>query len=101
MSEIRSLAFQDAIDKINELADGQPCMFCTHVNGRLQSRPMSTRQVDSQGNIWFLSGKSSHKNLQIKEGSEIDLLYANGVDHFLAVHGQAHISLDKQKIKEL
>jgi general stress protein 26 len=101
MSEIKSLAFQDAVDKIKELAEGQPCMFCTHVNGRLQSRPMSTQQIDDEGNIWFLSGKSSHKNLQIKEGSEIDLLYANGIGHFLAVHGEASITTDKEKIKEL
>jgi general stress protein 26 len=101
MSEVKPLAFQNAVDKIRELADGQPCMFCTYVNGRLQSRPMSTQQIDSEGNIWFLSGKSSHKNLQIKEGSEIDLLYANGIGHFLAVHGDARIIMDKEKIKEL
>jgi general stress protein 26 len=80
---------------------GNHACFALMLNGRLQSRPMATQQIDSEGNIWFLSGKSSHKNLQIEDGSEIDLLYANGIGHFLAVHGAAQISLDKEKIKEL
>jgi general stress protein 26 len=94
-----------AVEKIRELIKkANSCFFCTAVaTGESQgSRPMSVQQVDDQGTLWFLSATDSHKNKEIAQDPKVKL-YFQGSAHsdFLQLHGQAVISTDKQKIKEL
>jgi len=96
---------QPAGEKIKELAEkADTCFFCTKITtGQpLKVRPMSVRQVDEQGNFWFLSANDSHKNSDIQADNQVHLLF-QGSPHsdFLSVFGIATISTDKAKIKEL
>ena len=102
MGDKKNLSGPQAIEEIQALVkDLNTCMFCTHSGGKLLSRPMSVQKADDEGNLWFLSDKNSHKNTEIEANSSVDLLFGAGSDKWLALHGTAEISYDKQKIKEL
>jgi general stress protein 26 len=100
-----NLSGPKAVDQIKTIVDkAQSCFFCT-MNPESDSsgaRPMNVRQVDDQGNLWFLSAIDSHKNHEIADNAHVRL-YFQGSPHsdFLVLDGRASISTDKAKIKEL
>ena len=101
----KNLSDQQAVEKLKELIKHNSiCMFATKLgnDGPAETRPMSVGQVDDDGNLWFLSGKSSKKNHDIKIDPRIQLLFANTSDQeYLTVFGDATVTTDKQKIKEI
>ena len=102
MGDVKNLSNNEATEKIKELAEEiDTCMFCTYKDGNLISRPMSTQKADEEGNLWFLSDKDSDKNKEIALNNNVELLYGQGHDKYLALHGKASISTNKEKIKEL
>lgn len=104
MSEIKDLSGQQALDKMKELVkEIDFCMFCTQVDQLpFSTRPMSTREVDEQGNIWFFSKADSNKNLELAQDDKVQLLYAKpGNSEFLSVFGQADVIKDRKKAEEL
>lgn len=102
---LRNLNGSEASGKIKEMVDeAQTCFFCTsqqrsHSTG---TRPMSVQKCDDDGTLWFLSANDSYKNQEIAMDSKVDL-YFQGSAHsnFLHLIGDASISEDKEKIKEL
>ena len=96
---------QEAIKKIKEMVEqAENCFFCSAVvtgesNG---DRPMNVRQVDDEGNLWFLSAKDSRKNQELSIDPSVRL-YFQGAKHadFMQLNGVATISTDREKIKEL
>src|SRR4051812_5485116 len=104
MGDYKDLSDRDGIKKLKELAeDIGVCMFCTHSDERLfETRPMGTQKVDEDGNLWFLTGLNSDKNQEIKNDSDVQLIYSKVADsHFLSVSGKATITKDRAKIEEL
>ena len=96
---------EEAVEKIKEIVDhAENCFFSTFVSDGAASaaRPMNVRQVDDQGNLWFLSPKDSHTNEQVAMDPAVEL-YFQGSKHsdFLHLHGNATISTDRAKIEEL
>lgn len=96
---------KEAIKKLKELVkEAETCFFCTAsgTGGSGGTRPMSMREVDDEGNIWFLSADDSHKNAEIARDPAVNL-YFQGSAHseFLSIKGTATITRDKAKIKEL
>ncbi len=99
-----NLAGTDAVEKIKGLVDKSgTCFFCTdiHTGKSFATRPMAVQKVDDDGNLWFLSAKDSHKNLEAGTDPAVQLLF-KGSDYsdFLNIYGMASISTDKEKIKE-
>ena len=95
----------EAVRQIKEIVGkAQTCFFCTAVStgGSSAARPMNVRQVDDEGNLWFLSANDSHKNAELARDSTVKL-YFQGSPHsdFLQLNGHATISRDTAKIKEL
>jgi general stress protein 26 len=77
-----NLSNQDAIAKIKQLVDkAQNCFFCTvHSSGPSSSdphgaRPMNVRQVDDQGNLWFLMANDSHAAQEVASDSAVKLFF--------------------------
>src|SRR3569833_2415407 len=94
-----------AIEKIREIVRQAPtCFFSTaQPTGDTQGvRPMNVRQVDDDGNLWFLSPIDSHQNQEIGI-DPIERLYYQGSSHydFMMLTGRATISRMKAKIHEL
>ena len=96
---------EKGLKKLKEINDkATACFFCTNIQSQkpFATRPMSVQKLDEQGVFWFLSATDSHKNQEIAADANVQLLF-QGSDYadFLTLYGQATISTDKQKIKEL
>lgn len=104
MGEVKNLTSLEAIAKIKELAEAADmCFFVTNLATLpLSGRPMSTQEVDDDGNIWFMSRNDSNKNFDIENDSSVQLFYSNnGKYEYLSVYGTATILVDKDKIEDL
>ena len=102
--EERTLMGEEGIRKIKELVDHNAiCMFTSNVDEvPLQTRPMTTQEVDDQGNLWFFSSKDSHKNYEVKNDSRVQLLFANTSEsEYLTVYGKATVVEDRKKIEQM
>ena len=99
------LSTEEAVKKIKDIVhNAKSCFFCTaeKYGNSMGVRPMSVQQVDNEGICWFLSANDSYKNKEIEMNSSVDL-YFQGSAHsdFLHLSGEAGISEDKMKIKDL
>jgi general stress protein 26 len=95
---------EEAIQKLKKLAEGiHFAMFATALDSRpMHVVPMSTKKVDEEGNIWFLSGRDSSHNQNIEAANDVHLIYCDvGSMQFLNVFGQAEISTQKTVLREL
>jgi general stress protein 26 len=104
MGEHKNLEGKEAIDKMRRLIEAEEiCMFTTRLlQLPLDTRPMSTSEVDEAGHIWFISRVDSSKNTDIQQDKRVQLFYANrNNSEFLSVYGEAFISKDRNKIEEL
>jgi general stress protein 26 len=101
----KDLNSTSAVKKIKELAEtAKTCFFSTtpsasDTNG---TRPMSIQEVDEEGTIWFLVANDSHTYQDLTLDPSVKL-YFQGSAHsdFLYLEGNATLSADKNKIKEL
>jgi general stress protein 26 len=102
--DVQDLHRGEAIDKLKELVKHNPiCLFTSRLTQEpFQTRPMSTAQVDDEGNLWFLSASDSYKNEEVDYDPNVQLFYVNTPDsEYLTVFGKAYISTDRQKIDEV
>jgi general stress protein 26 len=96
---------EKALKQIKEIVEkAENCFFCTHADAGswVGTRPMNVRDIDDQGNLWFLSANDSHKNKELAVDPSVKL-YFQGSTHsdFLQLNGRAEVLVDKAKIKEL
>lgn len=101
---VENLTDREAIEKLQELVKHNSiCMFATQLDDvPSETRPMSVAQADDEGNLWFLSGKSTNKNQDIAADPRVQLFFANVSDQeYLTIFGTAVEVHDKAKIKEL
>ncbi len=105
MGEVKHLgSHTEAVAKLKELAeDVGICMFCTDLSHLpISARPMSLREVDEDGNLWFISGASTHKNMDIETDNRVQLFFSKMSDnHYLSVYGTASIYRDREKIDDI
>lgn len=103
MGTIENLNNTDAVKKIKELAeDARICMFCTDLTTvPIAARPMSVKEVDEEGNLWFISGADSNKNFEITDNPEVQLFFSNNdASEYLSVYGRAYIYTDRHTIED-
>ena len=100
----KNLQSSEAVSKIKEMAEAIDfTMLCTNLSTKpFHAIPMSTKRVDEDGAIWFLSGRESTHNENILEDSKVELLYSHpGSMRFLIVYGDATIHEDRKVLREL
>ncbi|AYO58280.1 general stress protein [Chryseobacterium sp. 6424] len=93
----------EAIKKLKELSENASvCMFCTELTQLpINTRPMSLRETDAEGNLWFISSADSNKNFEISEDNRVQLLFMNNSkSEYLSVFGKAYIYKDKALIED-
>lgn len=103
MGDVKNLVSTEAIEKIRELAkNADICMFTTSLSQLpLTARPMSTVDIDAEGNIWFISMRSSAKNREVTADKRVQLFYASrNSNEYLSVYGEAEVVIDKELFKE-
>ena len=99
----KNLFNEEARKKIKELAEGIDfTMMETHLGNKpTHIIPMSTKEVDEQGCIWFLSNKNSEHNGYINGDNDIQLIYSKPGDfEFMTIFGEAFISTDRAVLEE-
>ena len=95
---------KEALEKLKELAESIDfAMLATDLkNQPIHMVPMSTKKVDDQGNIWFLSGKDSDHNQHILKDADIHLIYSNPKGfEFLNIYGAATIHTERSILEDL
>jgi general stress protein 26 len=105
MGDVKNISDAESVEKIKKLAkEADACLFCTKIEtGKpFSMRPMNTRDIDDEGNLWFLSDKDSTKNMELKDDDKVQLLFSGG-NHtdYLSLYGTATILYDRKKIKEI
>ena len=78
-------------------------MFTTRSgNGRLVSRPLQTKQMEANGNLWFFTAMDSKKVHELEANSSVNISYSNPGDQiFVSIDGRANVVRDRAKIDEL
>ncbi|QNL50042.1 pyridoxamine 5'-phosphate oxidase family protein [Olivibacter sp. SDN3] len=102
---VKSLEGTEALDRIKELIERiETCFFCSDIKTGvpLSARPMTALEVDSKGDIWFISKRDSTKDVEIKEDPFVHLLFQKDQKNgFLNIYGLSEVQNDREKIKKL
>ncbi|UVW27768.1 pyridoxamine 5'-phosphate oxidase family protein [Massilia sp. H6] len=94
-----------AVDRLKEMVDeAKSCFFITQdgIGPNRGVRPMSVREVDDAGQLWFLSASDSHKNAELAANPAVKLTFQKSAHAgFLELDGYAEVVLDRARIKAL
>jgi general stress protein 26 len=94
---------QESIEKLKGMLEGIDfAMLTTIANGKLRSRPMSTQEMDENGDLWFFTSDETHKVDEIEADDRVLVAYSAPDDNtYVSVFGHAKVSRDQAKIDEL
>ncbi|MDB5505844.1 MAG: ral stress protein [Devosia sp.] len=97
------LSPSEVTDRIWELAKKIDfCMFTTWDGEHQQARPLSARVDRDEHAIYFLVDVDGEKNAEIAQYPTVSVTFSDiGAMKYVAISGQASISNDRAKIKEL
>ena len=94
----------EAIARVKELVEDIDFAMLTtqDAQGNLVSRPMSTRQMDDAGDIWFFTLEDSKKVEEAEADHDVGLAYLDARGYrFVSIAGRARTVDDKAKMAEL
>ena len=94
----------DAVERLKELVEDIDFTMLTTVDddGNLVSRPMSTREMDEAGDIWFFTSDDTDKVDEARAHRDVGLSYCDAKSmRYVSVGGKAAIVHDKAKMAEL
>lgn len=78
------------------------CMLATHDGKLIRGRPMAAHGVREEDCVYFLTDANSHKDEEIKRDPTVALFFADtSGQNYVSVSGEATVSNDRAKIKEL
>lgn len=103
-SEYKELSGSEGQKKIAELVKGIHIAMMTTVakDGTMSSRPMAVQDKPFDGTLWFLTRSTSEKVDELEEDQHVTLTFAEpSSSKYLALKGQASVSENRAKIKEL
>lgn len=104
MSDKKNLFSQEAIQKIQKIADDtRTTMFCTGLGSKpFGSTPMATQKVEDDGTIWFFSAKDSDRNADLAKEPLAQLIFSSpNNQEYLSLFGEAVVTYDRAKVEEL
>ena len=94
----------EAIARVKELVEDIDFTMLTtrDAAGSLMGRPMSTRQMDEKGDIWFFTLADSEKVDEAEADQDVGLSYLDAKGHrYVSVAGRARTVDDRTKMAEL
>ncbi|HEY8562300.1 MAG TPA: pyridoxamine 5'-phosphate oxidase family protein [Pyrinomonadaceae bacterium] len=94
---------QEAIEQLKGLLEGIDfAMLTTMAGEKFRSRPMSTQEMDENGDLWFFTSDETHKVEEIEADDRVLVAYAQPDDNtYVSVFGRAALVKDRAKIDEL
>ncbi|KAA6430413.1 pyridoxamine 5'-phosphate oxidase family protein [Dyadobacter flavalbus] len=99
----KDLQNKEAVKKLKSAAeDIRFCMYTTYKNGKIESRPMTTIQIDEDGNAWFFTSKKTEIGSETNPEEAVTLIYSDPKNNtYLSVSGSAVAVEDQAKKDEL
>jgi len=93
----------ESIEKLKGFLEGIDfAMLTTFADGKLHSRPMSTQELDENGDLWFFTSDDSRKIEEIERDNRINVAYSDPDGNtYVSVFGTAEVIEDRAKIEEL
>ncbi|TDE18569.1 pyridoxamine 5'-phosphate oxidase family protein [Dyadobacter psychrotolerans] len=93
----------EAIKKLKSLAeDIRFCMYTTYKNGKIESRPMTTLDIDGEGNAWFFTSRQTEIGSDTNWKESVSLIYSDPKNNsYASVSGNASVVEDEAKKEEL
>ncbi len=71
-------------------------------DGTLRSRPMTTRDLTDEGEVWFFTDGGSHKIGEVENNSHVNLIFHRPMRGlYLSISGTAYVVHDRQKMRDL
>lgn len=94
---------KDSIEKLKKLTESIDfCMLTTLDGGYLRSRPMSTQEMEFDGDLWFFTSDDTHKVAEIAKDARVNVAYSKPDDNtYVSISGRGEIVKDRAKIEEL
>jgi general stress protein 26 len=94
---------EESINKLKELIEEIDFAMLTTLSGdKLHSRPMSTQQVEFDGDLWFFTSDQTHKVEEIERDNRVNIAYSKPESNtYISVSGRASLVKDRAKIEEL
>lgn len=92
------------IKKLSELMkDIKFAMLTTlEEDGSLHSRPMTTQQIDFEGDLWFFTSAASGKVWEAGHQRQVNVSFADPEkSRFVSVSGTAALTRDRAKMEQL
>jgi len=92
------------ITKLAELMKGIKFAMLTTVesDGSLHSRPMTTQEVEFDGDLWFFTNAHSPKVWESGNHRQVNVSFADpGKSKFISASGSASLVQDRAKMQEL
>lgn len=99
-----NLSDKEAIEKMKEMVNNIKIAILLTSSGALPlgANPMSTRKIEEDGSIWFLSSLNSDHYKNIRSNKWVQLIYSHPEKmQFLSIYGKANIRDHQNKLKEL
>jgi len=93
---------KEGLTKLNALLkDARICMLTSKdTRGSLRSRPMALQQAESDGDLWFFTGRHCHKVDDVKGDNRVNVGVMDG-NTYISISGTAMLIDDKKKAAEL
>lgn len=104
MTPAQEVTGPEAIARVKELVEDIDFTMLTtqDAEGNLVSRPMSTREMDENGDIWFFTLDDSKKVDEAEADRDVGLSYLDAKGHrYVSVAGRARAVPDRAKMAEL
>ena len=95
---------EESRKKLRQLVeDIKIAMMITGFNRKpVSAIPMTSKKVDQEGNIWFLSLRNSDHNNDLLKNNDVQLLYSEPSDmEYLSVYGEAEITTNREILEDL
>jgi general stress protein 26 len=92
------------VDELKSLVNNIGIAMLVTINAakELMSRPMSTADIDTEGNIWFFTDEFSDKAAEISFNNEVMINYAAPtLKKYISIYGIASLVKDIDQIKDL
>jgi general stress protein 26 len=79
------------------------CMLTTVTpEGHLESTPMTTQELDAEGNLWFFVGTDADSTLDIDREENVNLAYSSPREfEFISIAGIASVVYDRTRAERL
>ena len=77
-------------------------VLVTHSTTRgLHARPMAIAEMESNGDLWFITGRETAKVHEIQQNKEVEIVCQEGERKFVCLKGRAQLVEDRLKVQEI